>query len=494
MKLNKWLIRAIPIVLIFSMMIGTTGCSLYDTVESDSMIETNEVIKGTEGKKTDATTSTITIEGPSTTIKSDGNNAASDIKISDKSTSIEEGLDFKGKTFTIAMESGIADPAGQRLVAAFNKKFNCNLKMEYVTGYTTSVANRLASGDPFDVCYMGTYRFPTEPIAGLYEPLNDLIYTADLEDKNNLSKGGFSMERSSNFVWNGNIYGVIGSQGWHSASPVVIFYNKKMISEAGAEDPRTLYEQGKWTWDKFKQIGKAVTNASQNIYMANAKIYLRYFVGTNGATYVKWENGKPIEDLTNTKLINAFQLLQSMSTGANQIIDKSSTWDAGPFIKGNIATWAGGEYEYYNNNQIAKNVMTSNAFGKSIDNLGIVPYPNGPDNDNNCYPYDDINVFCAGSGTSDKRVAVALAKFASYYKDPVENEYPMNSADQKLINQLLQRTPLIHNYRGFSSSTTRISDLIQKMESAIGLGNDISKTLNDYKSSVSNCIKATMGN
>ena len=51
------------------------------------------------------------------------------------------------------------------------------------------------------------------------------------------------------------LYAVVCSQGEFSSKVGYLAYNKKIFEAAGAEDPRELYEKGKWDWNAFEAGG-----------------------------------------------------------------------------------------------------------------------------------------------------------------------------------------------------------------------------------------------
>lgn len=44
----------------------------------------------------------------------------------------------------------------------------------------------------------------------------------------------------------------------------LVYYNKKMIREAGLEDPYVLYKRGEWTWDKYREYAIAMTKTRKD--------------------------------------------------------------------------------------------------------------------------------------------------------------------------------------------------------------------------------------
>ncbi|WP_270170911.1 ABC transporter substrate-binding protein [Paenibacillus sp. SYP-B4298] len=56
-----------------------------------------------------------------------------------------------------------------------------------------------------------------------------------------------------------------------STPPVVMFYNKTLFDAAGLTDPNTLAAAGQWTWAKFEETAKTLSNknAANRVYGAN---------------------------------------------------------------------------------------------------------------------------------------------------------------------------------------------------------------------------------
>lgn len=429
--------------------------------------------------------------GNTTTTRGSGS-VKNDVSIADGDAKLEDTLDLKGKTVYISC--GISDET-TRIKKAFEKKYGCTVEMLSLDfdKILQQIAARNASGDPLDVFNLHGSKFPTAAISNLLEPLQKGLTTADYYNAANKAAGGIDMERSAFFEWNNNLYAVVNHTGLNSVVGGAIFYNKKMLQAAGCDDPRTLYNEGKWNWEAMRTIGKKVTDSSKGVYLGKAQLVLNNMVSTNGATYVLFNNGTPKENLSDQKIFNALTVLKEMCNGTDKIIDIDDySSDGKSFYQGKIAFFTAAKYNYYNNFKIAEGVLGSNAFGKSLDNLGIVPFPLGPDNAagvSGIGPWAEG--WAAAKGTKDVRVTVAWAKFCSTYNDPVKPKYTFKPEDEALFAAMEDKT-VQFRYFGFADSTKTVSDYIRKLEENVAYGGDVAQNLKDYSKIISNCIKITL--
>ena len=439
------------------------------------------------------TTSSKNPTGNSGTSSSGNDKIENDLTIKDDKTPLESKVNFKGKTFYFG--TGTMTDEVTRHVKAFEKKYGCTLEPVYIEfdQFTQQVSARIASGKALDIVGLHGSNFPSAVIANLFAPLQSGFTTADILNESNIDAGGIDYERSKFFAWNNNLYAVTTRTGLDSATSGAIWYNKKMLQAAGCKDPRTLYENGQWDWDAMKQIGKAVTNASEGVYLGKAQLVLFSLTESNGASYINFNDGVAKENLTDPKIYNALKYLQEMCTGSGKMIDIDDySSDAQSFFEGKIAFYNAAKYNYYSNFNIAEGVVNSNEFGKSLDNLGIVPFPDGPDKkagDSSSYPW--ATGYAATIGTSDIRVVLAWAKFISTYKDPVKPKYQLSAEDEALFTKMTNEIKTFKMY-GFSDSTNNVNGYVRKFEETIAYGGDISQNISDYRKIIDNCIKVTM--
>ncbi|MBR7133216.1 MAG: extracellular solute-binding protein [Clostridia bacterium] len=415
-------------------------------------------------------------------------NTSASIKESD--TKVEDGLDLNGKTVTYAIGVQLTDGM-KRQIIAFEKKYGCTVETEYLgfTDYVQLLGSKIAAGNHYDIIQVEGVRFPNIAIANFCEPLEDVISTADIGTAKEKSKGGFDEELTNAFKWNGHLYAVVGVAGEFSPQMMVMYYNKKYVKEAGAEDPRELYEKGEWDFDAFYRVGTQIRQAlkGKDVYMCDTQTLNRAGYWNGAQAVDESDRANPKSNITNSAQINAFKFAQQCAVGANAI-----SWfgdgGASKFIEGKLAMFSGFHFDLYQNEEIGKNVEASNAFGKKLDNLGMVPCPMGPDNtDGKQMVGSWLYGIGAGTGTSDPRIAMAFAKFSTTYKQINTTKYKWSDDDQALIDTITDG-PKIWNNGSYADGTNYVYLEYAKACYTIMQGDDISQAVTKYDKTIQNCI------
>ncbi len=113
--------------------------------------------------------------------------------------------------------------------------------------WTTKVLTASASNTPIDVIFGSVSEYPLFAMKGYTQPVSAYV---------NLDSENSSREASEAFFqFKGELYCAAVAD----VSPLVLYYNKNMISMAGMDDPMTLYESGNWTFDSFRNMCKELT-------------------------------------------------------------------------------------------------------------------------------------------------------------------------------------------------------------------------------------------
>lgn len=415
-----------------------------------------------------------------------------DVTIKKGTKGLEEGVNFGGKTFKYAIGLALTDDM-KRQISAFQLKYNCKIQTELLgfQEYVQQVITKKAGGVYYDILQLEGFRFPAAPIANICDPVENLITTADWYTASKKAKGGFDEELSRSFLWNNHLYAVVGSAGEFSPQMEVMYYNKKLLQEAGADDPRKLYESGKWNWDAYQKIGERVVKYSKSTYLCHG-ITLGRIRSWNDAFMVDISNpAKPTANLTSANIVNACKYMQTLATGNNAVVnyDLPGT-DNTPalFLKGQVATYVGFHFDLYQNNNIGAGVEASNAFGKSLKNLGMVPVPLGPDNTRKANPVGSwLYGIGVGAGSSDPRAAMVFAKFSTTYKSNVKPKYTWSDADQKVIDGLAAGPKCWSNY-AYSDGSNSGLDLMSEMVWKVSHGEDVAQTTASYNALLQHCI------
>ena len=393
---------------------------------------------------------------------------------------IKTDFNLKGKTVTMAIteEDQYNTTSFKAMISAFQTKYSCKVKTFNLkfAGYNTQVAQRMSTGDPYDICYVHGNFFPAGPIAGCYADLTEAMKQVDTSALN--------MEKTEKFRWNGKLYGVCDN---NCAFPDIFYYNKALFNKAGLEDPRTLYNEGKWTWDKIFEQGHEVTDASQNIYYLADFFIITQTYGTSSITV---ENGKPVLNLKHPNTIKALQLIQKIYNGNDAIGQPNDNSDyTKAFIEGR-------NYVYFEESSkypgLVAKVKKSMAFNKDVKNLEIVPIPLPAENTSKAYPTGWYTSISAGEG-SDPRIALTWAAFEATYKSTVKGSNEYEADDQALLDKIMAGKTIPNRHGGFASSSASTVTLHDPMINKIRNGEDISKVVDEYEPQYKACIEEMTG-
>lgn len=398
--------------------------------------------------------------------------------------SILASKDYKGKSFTF-MYWYEPDDIVKRKVAAFNKAHNAKVKIVVVTGFLDSVAKSIASGTPYDIVANHSDYFPQSIFSDLYEPLEGYIATEDMHDSSKPETGGISAAISDNFAWGGHYY-ALGST--KAVYPMVFYYNKKMFTEAGLEDPWELYKSGKWTWNKLVEMGKQVTDFSNNITFLEAP-GLGAWNAINAIPAVKMENGTYTAQFTSTQYINSCKMYQELFKGNTPICSS----DLSIMFRNGQCYMSLDQTDAYKQN--ANFAKTNSHFGKTADNLGAVPAPAGPLNTSKAYPGAAPQGYSSIKGAKDPSVAACYALFESTYTDKEisGNQFPTDVRAE--VEKLFAANPYA-SFSGFTdSSGRRLATVINnEIGKSIREGADVNQTINNKLPDLQRIISDSLQN
>lgn len=420
---------------------------------------------------------------------------ANPVDLKTGSTPMEQSLNFGGKTFTMAItqEDQYHTTSFTRMLSAFQAKYNCKITTKELVfeTYNQQVTQAMSAGAPYDIAFMHGSMFPSAPNANLYNDLSGYITTADLISESNPEAGGIDLEKSSYFVWKGELTGVCN---YYDVFPVVIYYNKSLFKANDLEDPLELYNKGQWTWNKIKSMGQNVTNSSQGLYFLSNEFMLYGTLHSFGTPLITTSNGKVINNFDSQGIINGLSLIRSLFVGSNSISEPASTYLTSgnekykDFLQGSVFMTIEESSKYPT---LASSAATSIALQRSKDNIGIVPVPLDASNTKKAYPTGWMTATCSGKGSADPRVAVAWAKFKATYTDPVKGSNELDDTQRALVNKLISgNICAMHGaYASSSASTMGCSDALIK---AVAGGADIAQTVNNLLPMVDASIEATI--
>lgn len=225
-----------------------------------------------------------------------------------------------------------------------------------------------------------------------------------------------------------------------------VFFNKRMLKEAGIDEdePYDLQADGKWTWDKFEEYCKKLTvdsdgdgKTDQYALASFSKYYLPMCAANNNATFVSRDDKGNYVNATGTK-----EFLKAMNWGMSlynkgYIMPKpdGANWDwyKAAFRDGEVAMQTAEVYEI-------------SAFSTMEDDWGFVMFPYNQDNKeatNKTTPNDNIIVM---PSCYDQEEAEKIAFAYDLYTEPTPN-YDLDDAwketyyeqfrDERAVNETL---------------------------------------------------------
>jgi len=406
-------------------------------------------------------------------------------------TPVDKDLDLKGVTITM-MTCGGATTTYMRSVKAFETKYNCKVKiidLNYATRIT-QMAAAVAANNAIEICGMQGGDFPTEPIKGLVDPLENALTTADLYDAKKKNLHSIDFNYSQYTSWDNHLYGVCG-HGAASSQPMIFYYNKKLFKESGLEDPLTLYKAGKWTWKKIEEMGRIVTDSTKGIYFLDGEC-AGAVVNSYNPQWISFSDSGIKENLTATRNINALTYLQKLATGNSAIM--------GPFAFTDDTTrfYEGKSYLYFQSyvygQQYIRPAINEGlaAFNNDPNNMGIVPIPMADENTEKAYQGGSLDFITCGKGRNPL-YAIIWAKFKSAYDSSSANDKNAYSKEEwAVIEALADGNMAIDRLSSFSTSTASANGIVSNFTPDAAKGEDIGQIVNAQRQKVQNCIDTTL--
>lgn len=269
-------------------------------------------------------------------------------------------------------------------VATIEDKYNCEFYWQNLTyaGTQESINNSILAGDPDCDIYLVELSF------GIPAALNGLALDLKtvLPEDNDL----FTTQNNIKFLDLGDGKACILKRV-EAASTVEATYplafNKQMLEDNNLEDPRALYERGEWTWDKFIEYCKVLTQDTDGDGQIDQYGYCGFINETfeqlmmsNGANVA---SGKT-EQLSSAETGEALQMISDMYNTYNVCYPydfesgDDSTTMRGQYREGNIgffpiAAWIAADKADYDYNG-------ANGSTLAFDTV-YVQWPVGPSGD-----------------------------------------------------------------------------------------------------------------
>ncbi len=246
----------------------------------------------------------------------------------------------------------------------------------------------IAADDSPDLFPFESSDFPYGVVKGRYQPIDNII---DLEGE----KWDNSGEIMDKFMVDGKHYCAVPEISFDS----LLYYRKSVIKDAGLKDPRTLFENDKWTWDTFLDMARKFRKSGDCKYVIDGFNSDSIFIASTGTPIVSGSNGVFTNNMYSANVERAMDLL---STLCKENL-RYPMHDYG-FIT-NPRAWADGDILFYGNGGTWEFEDTLSTFAKkfdwSDDEICVVPYPRDPKADKYYHSMKhDALMWCKGSKNS----------------------------------------------------------------------------------------------
>lgn len=294
----------------------------------------------------------------------------------------------------------------KEIVAGFEKKTGIKVRLTKTTEqeYSTKLLSLVAGNDAPDVVYLISDNFPGLAIKSMQTldtktfRLNDSCWYKDYMD---------------NYKVNGKYFSVAMAGSWSVEDcNYVTYYMPKVLKAAGvSEDPYTLYKQGKWNWDKQKEIANklALKSGFTGLSIQTNELMM-YSAGVDFVSY----NGKEFRNIMDDAAGKSL-LTKAWQTVAEMKKSKTiSDWNLRDTQQGKVGLFTSLVYGMY------KDAAYFNAIPHSSNDIKAVPVA-GPKGGT---AYTPVRPKTWGVAKKAKNPEGA-AYFLRYFLDP--NSCNMNS-------------------------------------------------------------------
>lgn len=265
--------RFICILLAGLMTFSVTACKKSDDNSSSEEYEYEYEYEYVSGNSSDQGTTSSVSSGT-------GNQTSS---TSGAGTATQTGVNpskYRGTTVRYATWKDPALNEDGPVVKAFEKKYGITVKVDLMgqSDYINTITGMIASGDAPDV-YFCNNDFPgalscLQPIDAAQLDLRDSIWDQGMINVSTINGKTYLVNTVGN-IWN---------------EVDCVFYNKKLLKDNNITTPEEYYNAGKWNFDAMTKVMTEV-KALGSGYIGGY-IDWESLVGSTGAGFYKWENGK----------------------------------------------------------------------------------------------------------------------------------------------------------------------------------------------------------
>ena len=213
----------------------------------------------------------------------------------------------------------------------FEDKYGGKVKIIQSTGdYYENLFKLISANEVPDIVYAHSNTFPSFIMRGIVQPWDEYVYLDDAVWEQTGRKEAINAMR-----WDGKIYNMTAK--FHSLG--VLFYNKRIIADAGLEEPRLLQQRGEWTFDTFKEYLENTTICTNGdgfpeIYgLASGSDFITSILLSSGEDYLKFTGNNFTNNIKSDKIREAANFLYSLGQGGSNVVNTTAANDCLKMVK-----------------------------------------------------------------------------------------------------------------------------------------------------------------
>jgi len=254
--------------------------------------------------------------------------------------------------------------------------------------------------------------FPYGILMNRYQPVGDLLDFSQ-------PKWSASKDLMEQFKLNGKYYCAF----WEITLGQLMWYRKSVIDTAGLEDPQTLFNEGKWDWDTFLDLGRKFQQTGtteEPKYITDGFGAEDNFLLSTGVPMISNEGGKLKSNLHDANLERGIEFLntlreEKMVYPRHEVNNWNPNYRA--WSSGNTLFFCNGVWDYESNFQKFKT-----AYKWADDEIKVVPFPKDPKADKHYVQLKQDSFMWVKGSTNRNGVKAWIDCSATAAMDPATTE------------------------------------------------------------------------
>ena len=282
------------------------------------------------------------------------------------------------------------------------------------------LATAISSGDSPDLFPFEILDFPYGVLKGRYQAIDTVV---------NLDNGKWegAKEMMEQFKLGGKYYCAFYEISMNN----IMYYRKSVIEEAGLDDPRTLFNNGEWTWDTFLEMARSFQDSGEGRYVIDGYNPENDFMISTGVPMVGSDGTQVINNLHDPAVERAEENMLTVLQKENLRYPRHELngWNVNP------KAWADGSVLFYADGGTWVFESTLSLYAKKYawedDEINVVPFPRDPQADAHYVTAKQDSLMWVKGSTNEPGVAAWLDCCVTASQDPSVREAALAQQKEK---------------------------------------------------------------